>query len=181
MTDVEAGHDVFFFFVRGRKIYCFRLAHVNIIVLGMFNREFFNINPETALEILRDIADLLEDAEVAIYDKDGKPVISKSKEEDKRIKADEAEKNKRTQKPPFKFSMIGLKTGDIVTFDPLKLKVKVSTDNKIEHEGRLWSLSNFTATYLPEDQQNESGAYQGPKYFSYKGKTLDSIRKELEE
>ncbi|MBO7391761.1 MAG: GIY-YIG nuclease family protein, partial [Verrucomicrobia bacterium] len=81
------------------------------------NREFFNINPETALEILRDIADLLDDAEVAIYDKDGKPVISQSKEEDKRIKADEAEKNKRTQKPPFKFSMIGLKTGDIITFD----------------------------------------------------------------
>ena len=77
--------------------------------------------------------------------------------------------------------MIGLKTGDIVTFDPLKLKVKVSTDNKIEHEGRLWSLSNFTATYLPEEQQNESGAYQGPKYFSYKGKTLADIRKELEE
>jgi len=145
------------------------------------NREFFNINPETALEILRDIADLLEDAEVAIYDKDGKPVISKSKEEDKRIKADEAEKNKRTQKPPFKFSMIGLKTGDIVTFDPLKLKVKVSTDNKIEYEGRLWSLSNFTATYLPEDQQTESRSYQGPKYFSYKGKTLAAIRKELEE
>ncbi len=77
--------------------------------------------------------------------------------------------------------MIGLKTGDIITFDPLGLKVKVSTDNKIEHEGRLWSLSNFTATYLPEDQQNESRSYQGPLYFSYKGKTLAAIRKELEQ
>lgn len=36
---------------------------------------------------MRDIADLLEDAELAVY-VDGKPVISKSKEEDKKIEAD---------------------------------------------------------------------------------------------
>jgi hypothetical protein len=33
---------------------------------------------------------------------------------------------------------------------------------------------------MPEEQRNTSGAYQGAKYFSYKGKVLDDIRKEKE-
>ena len=49
------------------------------------NREFFNIAPDVALDIMRDIADLLDDAELAVY-VDGKPVISKSKEEDNKKK-----------------------------------------------------------------------------------------------
>ncbi len=34
--------------------------------------------------------------------------------------------------------------------------------------------------FLPENKQNTSGAYQGPKYFSYEGKTLSELRKEKE-
>ena len=56
------------------------------------NREFFNIAPDVALDIMRDIADLLDDAELAVY-VDGKPVISKSKEEDKEIQAKETAKD----------------------------------------------------------------------------------------
>lgn len=141
------------------------------------NREFFNIAPDLALDIMRDIADLLEDAEVAVY-KDGKPVISANKEQDKTIK--DGEKKKNETRKPFKFSMIGLKVDDIVTFDPCNIEVKVANDDKVEYEGRLWSLSAFTGTYLPEDKQNSSGAYQGPKYFSYKGKTLWKMRLEKE-
>ena len=71
------------------------------------NREFFNIAPSVALDIMRDIADLLDDSELAVY-VDGKPVISKSKEEDKKIEADCKEKERRAQKPAFKFHMVGL-------------------------------------------------------------------------
>ena len=38
----------------------------------------------------------------------------------------------------------------------------------------------FIGTFMPEDQRNASGAYQGAKYFSYNGKVLDEIRKEHE-
>ena len=143
------------------------------------NREFFNIAPAVALDIMRDIADLLDDAELAIY-VDGKPVISKSKDEDKAIKNKEAEKQKRTAKPPFKFHMAGISIGDTIIFDELNLPVKVATDDKIEYDGRLYSLSAFTGTFLPVDKQNNSGAYQGPKYFSYNGKVLSDLRNELE-
>lgn len=143
------------------------------------NREFFNIAPAVALDIMRDIADLLDDAELAIYI-DGKPVVSKSKEEDKAIKNNESEKQKRTAKPPFKFHMAGINIGETIVFDELSLPVKVATDDKIEYDGRLYSLSAFTGTYLPVEKQNTSGAYQGPKYFSYKGKVLSDLRNELE-
>lgn len=144
------------------------------------NREFFNIAPSVALDIMRDIADLLEDAELAVY-VDGKPVVSKSKEEDKKIEADSREKEHRAPKPAFKFHMIGLKVGDTIVFDELNLPVIVASDDKVEYQGRLWSLSAFTREFLPEEKQNTSGAYQGPKYFSYEGKTLWKLRMERSE
>ena len=122
------------------------------------NREFFNI----------------------VY-VDGKPVISKSKEEDKKIEADSKEKERKAQKPAFKFHMVGLKVGDTVVFDELNLPVTVASDDKVEYQGRLWSLSAFTREFLPEEKQNTSGAYQGPKYFSYDGKTLWRLRMENNE
>lgn len=143
------------------------------------NREFFNIPPSVALDIMRDMADLLDDAELYVY-VDGKPVLSKSKDEDKKIEAESKERQSRAPKPAFKFHMIGLNVGDTIVFDPLQLPVRVASDDRIEYEGRLYSLSAFTANFLPEEKQNPSGAYQGPKYFSYKGKVLSELRKEKE-
>lgn len=143
------------------------------------NREFFNIAPSVALDIMRDIADLLEDAELAVY-VGNKPVISNSKDEDKKINAENDSKKRKMMKPAFKFHMVGLNVGDTIIFDALSLPVKVASDDKIEYEGRLWSLSAFTAEFLPEEMQNNSGAYQGPKYFSYNGKNLSQIRLENE-
>ncbi len=143
------------------------------------NREFFNIAPSVALDIMRDIADLLEDAELAVY-VEGKPVVSSSKDEDKKINADNEDKKRKKVKPAFKFHMVGLNVGDTIIFDATHLPVKIATDDKIEYEGRLWSLSAFTAEFLPEEMQNTSGAYQGPKYFSYGGKTMQQMRLEKE-
>jgi hypothetical protein len=143
------------------------------------NREFFNIAPSVALDIMRDIADLLEDAELAVY-VEGKPVVSSSKDEDKKINAANEDKKRKKVKPAFKFHMVGLNVGDTIIFDATHLPVKIATDDKIEYEGRLWSLSAFTAEFLPEEMQNTSGTYQGPKYFSYGGKTMQQMRLEKE-
>ena len=138
------------------------------------SREFFNVHPSQALDIFLDQATTLDDAIVTKYE-NGKPrqmypVLEKSKEE----------KEKKPQRPPFDFSMVGLNVGDKVIFDALNLEVKVAGRNKVEYEGRLWSLSSFCGTYLPENMHNASEAYQGPKYFSYQGKTLWEIRLEKE-
>ena len=139
------------------------------------NREFFNLEPALALEIMLDLARLSSDAVVVKYEKGVPrqlyPVLELLKDE---------KKEKKTFRPPFDFSMVGLTVGDVVVFDALNLEVRVAGKNKVEYEGRLWSLSAFCGTYLPENMQNHSGAYQGPKYFSYKGKTLWEIRLERE-
>ena len=138
------------------------------------NREFFNVAPQIALDIFYDIAKMIEDAVVTVY-KDNKPVTNNEKLEEpvdghKRI----------VRRGRFKFSMVGIKIGECITFMPTNTEVKVASDDSIEYEGRIYKLSPFVGTFMPEDKRNTSGAYQGAKYFSYKGKVLDDLRSAME-
>lgn len=135
------------------------------------NREFFNVAPQIALDIFRDIAMTIDDAEVVLYHEnkpiiDSKPAAIPIKREVKRSR--------------FKFSMCDIKIGELITFVPTGLVVKVASDDSIEYEGRIYKLSPFVGTFMPEDKRNTSGAYQGAKYFSYNGCILDDLRKEKE-
>ena len=138
------------------------------------NREFFNVQPQVALDIFRDIAATLGDAEVVEYE-DNKP---------KTTKQPDTPKSEKTPKghirPRFKFSMVGIKIGETVTFVPAGIDVKVATDDSIEYENRIYKLSPFVGTFMPDEMRNTSNAYQGAKYFSYKGKILDALRTERE-
>lgn len=137
------------------------------------NREFFNIAPAEALELMRDIANLIDDAEIEVYH-NGK--ICK----DCQDKKDTGIVQERHQRPRFKFSMVDIPVGAKLIFVPTGTEVKVATDNMVEYQDRLYKLSPFVGTFMPEDKRNSSGAYQGAKYFSYNGKILDDIRSEME-
>lgn len=140
------------------------------------SREFFNVHPAQALDILLDLAHAIEDAVVMRYDENKPYQIYPVDEWSKNVNPE----CRKEQRKPFDFSMVGLNVGDKVIFDALNLPVKVAGKNKVEHEGRLWSLSAFCGTFLPDNMKNKSEAYQGPKYFSYQGKTLWEIRLERE-
>ena len=135
------------------------------------NREFFNVSPAKALDILKDISTTLDDAEIdEVY-------LGEARFK-KNIDGEEVAKKTR---PRFKFSMVNIPIGATLTFFPTGINVKVADDDKIEYEGRLYKLSPFVGTFMPEDKRNTSGAYQGAKYFTYKGEILDDIRTRLEE
>lgn len=137
------------------------------------NREFFNVAPQIALDIFRDIAQTIDDAVITEY-KDNKPIQHGEK--------NNQEKPKRVVKRErFKFSLVGIKIGEFITFIPTGVQVKVASDNSIEYDGRIYKLSPFVGTFMPEEKQNTSGAYQGAKYFSYNGKILEDMRKEAEQ
>lgn len=136
------------------------------------NREFFNVAPQIALDIFNDIASTIDDAEVILY-KDNQPI--QKREETK----EEGEPHKKAR-PRFKFSMVNIPIGAILTFIPTGISVKVASDDQIEYEGRIYKLSPFVGTFMPEEKRNTSGAYQGPKFFSYNGKILDDLRTEVE-
>ena len=136
------------------------------------NREFFNVAPQIALDIFNDIASTIDDAEVVLY-KDNQPV------QECEATKDEGELHKKAR-PRFKFSMVNIPIGATLVFIPTGITVKVVSDDQIEYEGRIYKLSPFVGTFMPEEKRNTSGAYQGPKYFSYNGKILDDLRTEIE-
>ncbi len=135
------------------------------------NREFFNIKPELALEILNDEAMILDDAEITLY-RDNAPIKDNAQTQEDIIH--------KKQRPRFKFSMVNIPIGTKIIFIPTGLTVKVASDDQIEYDGRIYKLSPFVGTFMPAEKRNTSGAYQGPKYFSYNGKVLDDIRSEME-
>lgn len=138
------------------------------------NREFFNIKPELALEILRDEAMVLDDAEITLYE-NNQPIIPKPNKPALPTKPVIP-----PHRPRFKFSMVNIPIGAELIFVPMGLKVKVASDDQIEYDGRIYKLSPFVGTFMPEDKRNTSGAYQGAKYFKYKGEVLDDIRSRVE-
>lgn len=139
------------------------------------NREFFNVSPAVALDIFRDIASTIDDAKITVY-RNNSPIDERSDGNSEELPSEQHARRK-----PFKFSMVGIKVGETVVFAPTGVEVKVADDKKVEYEGRLYTLSAFTGTFLPEDKQTASGAYQGPKFFTYKGETLSDLRKKAEE
>ena len=117
------------------------------------NREFFNIKPELALEILRDEATILDDAEITLY-KNNVPILENVEEDH----GEETEHRK--QRPRFKFSMVGIPIGSELVF--------------------TFKLSPFVGSYMPAEKRNASGAYQGAKFFTYNGEVLDDVRTRVE-
>lgn len=136
------------------------------------NREFFNVAPQVALDIFKDIARTIDDAIVTEY-KNNLPI---NQTEKPHLPSARCAKRSR-----FRFSMVGIKIGDYVTFAPTNISVKVASDDSVEYDGRIYKLSPFVGTFMPEERRNTSGAYQGAKYFSYKGEILDDLRKATEQ
>lgn len=151
-----------------------RLIHKTIDRLSDFrvrpNREFFKIDPFKALDIFRDIASVIDDATVEV----NQEIVDAMGEEEQTCT------NEKRKKSRFKFSMCDIQIGEYVTFDPTGIRVKVVSDDTVEFEGGVYKLSPFVRTFIPEDRRTPSEAYQGAKYFSYKGQVLDDIRKAKE-
>lgn len=148
------------------------------------NREFFNVSPEVALEIFKDIVTTLDDAVIEKY-QGGVPVVIYPAQEppvsdSEIVDASVPDIEEKKRRGRFKFSLIGIKIGEYIEFIPTGLKVRVASDDQIEYEGRIYKLSPFVGTFMPAEKRNTSGAYQGAKYFKYKGEVLEDIRKRIE-
>ena len=90
----------------------------------------------------------------------------------------ETKSKRKAPAPPFKFSMIGLKPGDKVVFDALKLEVIVASENTIKYNNKEYKLTTFCKEFLPKSKRTKANTYQGADFFSFQGKKLAKIRKE---
>ena len=46
-------------------------------------------------------------------------------------------------------------------------------------EGEIYTTSGFCKKFMPEEKRNSKDAYQGPKYFTFKGERLTDLRTKL--
>jgi hypothetical protein len=130
------------------------------------NREFFNIAPESAYEILADIKELLGD-EAVIELKGDNVEVSK----EVRI----GSKRKVSQR--FDFYSRGLKNGDIINFiGNDSITAIVTSERHVLFENDQWLLSPLVRELFTRmGNVNSSGAYQGPAYFTFKGTRLTEL------
>ncbi len=70
----------------------------------------------------------------------------------------------------------GVHVGDTIVYTPTGTELIVAEDNMVNCGGELYTLSQFTAEYMPRNKRSISGVCQGPKYFSYKGVTLYKMK-----
>ncbi len=137
------------------------------------NREFFNVPPAKAMDILRDISTTLDDAEIdEVY-------LGDARFKKANIDEDTPEAGKKVR-PRFKFSMVNIPIGATLFFEPTGVEVKVADDNHVEYEGRIYGLSPFVGTFMPKERRTPSNQYQGARYFTYKGVRLTDLRAQCE-
>ena len=126
-------------------------------------KEFFEMAPEDAYAILEAIARIS-----GTGDRLHRVTPTGEQIEEER----EAEEiREASRKPPFRFSMVGLKPGG----DPEKVATVVD-DRRVEYEGVTTSLSA-----LAERLTGSGHAMQGPLYFTYDDETLSDRRCRMED
>ena len=130
-------------------------------------REFYEMTPEYAYNILSSIAKLSgTESRLKRIKPEGHEV------EDIKM-AEEAEKAYR--RGPFTFSSVGINPGEIISFVPdLSITATVVDDKHIRIGETVTSLSGAAKSILHKN------ALQGPKFWSYNGRILDDIRTEKE-
>ena len=128
-------------------------------------REFFNVAPQVALDIFYDIAGTIDDAKETRYHNnepiveepapypavpeppapeppttaDPAPVLPTEAptEAPAELPAPAAEQDVRYKRARFRFSMVGIPVGELITFVPTGIQVKVASDNVSSQRAHL--------------------------------------------
>ena len=130
-------------------------------------KEFFAMEPEEAYSILEAIAKISGTTDRLHRLKPTGEEI----EEEKTAEKIEQE----ARRGPFRFSMIGLKEGDIINFIGDETKTaEVVDDRHIKLGNEVTSLSAATAILY----ETPGKPYAGPQYWKYGDKTLNELRTE---
>ena len=130
-------------------------------------REFYEMPPEQAFNILKAISTITN------TEKKLKRIAEtrKDKEEAKRAQSD------RQQRPPFRFSIVGMKSGDKIYYKKNKDVVAIIIDDSHVKYGE----TTYSLSALARELEKSKYPLQGPIYFTDKnGKTLDQLRIEKE-
>jgi hypothetical protein len=130
-------------------------------------REFFKINPERVLPILK-LVELreLEPSPESYTDKEDIEIIEMAK----------------SKRPNFSFKKVNLSSGDTISFiRDENITATVIDDKTIEYDGTNMSLSRATLHIMNSIYSKNWKQVQGPAYWTYAGEILTERRIRLEE
>ena len=152
-------------------------------------REFFNITPKKAYEILKLCAEQYDDAEIEIYDEDLLAEVDAHPSEEATVSSPKAAR--------LTFGMVGIPIGSQLVFHNPGNKARpgqyeditvtvvdnantVRLDSENGDEPLELSLSAAAREISRRlGTMNKSASYQGSLWFTYNGESLTSIRKRL--
>ncbi len=123
------------------------------------NREFFKINPERVVAILK----LLQLDEVTL--EVNREIESETDGDDR----ESGEKLKRSRRPVMNFLELGIAIGSTLRFRDSMEEVKVTSERKVEFKGEEMSLTAVTRKILG---YAEDYPLQPSPYWTYNGKSL---------
>ncbi|MCL2153856.1 MAG: GIY-YIG nuclease family protein [Oscillospiraceae bacterium] len=136
-------------------------------------REFFNITPRKAYDILLLCSEQYDDAEIEVFDEDLLDEINAQKNG----KQPHVERSAR-----LTFEMLGISVGEeLIFYSDNSITAKVIDKGSMVRVDDLELSLSAAARYINEKlgTANQSGAYQGGIWFKYKGETLTDMRKRL--
>jgi hypothetical protein len=129
-------------------------------------REFFRINPERVLSILK-LVELKNITPNQDFVEDSDEQQSLNKE--------------RTRRSNFTFSSVGLPVGSTLHFVRNEsITVNVVDDRNVDFEGKVTSLSQSSLTLLTRDYGWKASTVAGPQFWVYENETLSERRSRLE-
>lgn len=127
-------------------------------------KEFFEMSKEDAYKLLECIAKISGT-------EDGLNLVKLTKEEQDAETSAEGIRNE-SRRQPFKFSLCGIKAGEkIVYVRDENITATVEDDSHVKYNDKIYSLSN-----LAQELLGTKYPAQGPIYFKYNEKVLDTLR-----
>ena len=130
-------------------------------------REFFRINPERILSILK----LVEIQNIT-------PNVDYVEDPDEQKSLN----NERGRRTNFTFSSVGIPVGTTLHFvRDENVTVTVVDDKNVEFEGEVKSLTQSSLILLNRDHGWNSSSVTGPRYWVYENETLSERRLRLEQ
>lgn len=97
----------------------------------------------------RCIDSILQEINILILPKGSKEPVQSSKPSSSKNGASTSKNQTRqnpSRKPPLKFSMCGIKDGDILNFEPRNFNVIARGQDQVEFNGKIYSMTGFTGS-----------------------------------
>lgn len=135
-----------------------------------YSSEFFKMSPEDACSVLKNIA-IITGTESRLT------ICSSLSPQEQYEEKDAEDARERYNQSQFRFSFIGLGTGDEVQFKgDSTISATICDDKHVIYEGEEYSLSKLAQKLTGTDS-----SLRGPAYFTYDGEALTDRRVRMEQ